>query len=82
MTALRQATTGSASVTVGDYSQVIVKADVNGPLSETAGFSLSGSFNQRDGYYENLAGGDALALPSDVGPGERAIMLALVEQER
>ncbi len=53
-------TSGSASITVGDYSQMIVKADVNGPLSETAGFSLSGSFNQRDGYYENLAGGDAL----------------------
>ena len=51
---------GSASLTVGDYSQVIVKADVNGPLSETAGFSLSGSFNQRDGYYDNLAGGDPL----------------------
>jgi outer membrane receptor protein involved in Fe transport len=53
-------TTGSASITVGDYSQIIVKADVNGPLSETAGFSLSGSFNQRDGYYENLAGGEAI----------------------
>ncbi len=51
---------GSASLTVGDYSQVIVKADVNGPLSETVGFSLSGSFNQRDGYYDNLAGGDPL----------------------
>ncbi|MGB5255974.1 MAG: TonB-dependent receptor [Woeseiaceae bacterium] len=51
---------GSASLTVGDYSQVIVKGDVNGPLSETAGFSLSGSFNQRDGYYDNLAGGEAL----------------------
>jgi len=53
-------TTGSASVTVGDYSQVLVKADINGPLSDTAGFSLSGSFNQRDGYYDNLAGGEAL----------------------
>jgi len=51
---------GSASLTVGDYSQVIVKGDVNGPLSETVGFSLSGSYNQRDGYYDNLAGGDAL----------------------
>lgn len=70
---------GAASVTVGDYSQFILKADVNGPLSDTVGFSLSGSFNQRDGYYENLAGGDALGelnrfgvrgqlyfLPSDV----------------
>jgi outer membrane receptor protein involved in Fe transport len=53
-------TTGSASVTVGDYSQFIVKADINGPLSDTVGFGLSGSVNQRDGYYENLAGGDAL----------------------
>ena len=51
---------GSASLTIGDYSQVIVKGDVNGPLSETVGFSLSGSVNQRDGYYDNLAGGDAL----------------------
>jgi iron complex outermembrane receptor protein len=52
-------TTGSASVTVGDYGQFIGKADINGPLSDTVGFSLSGSVNQRDGYYENLAGGDA-----------------------
>ena len=51
---------GSASLTVGDYSQFIVKGDVNGPLSDTVGFSLSGSVNQRDGYYDNLAGGDAL----------------------
>ncbi len=53
-------TNGSASVTVGDYSQYIVKADVNGPLSDTVAFGLSGSYNQRDGYYDNLAGGDAL----------------------
>jgi iron complex outermembrane receptor protein len=53
-------TTGSASLTVGEYNQIIVKADVNGPLSDTVGFSLSGSYNQRDGYYDNLAGGDAL----------------------
>ena len=53
-------TTGSASLTAGEYNQIIVKADVNGPLSDTVGFSLSGSYNQRDGYYDNLAGGDAL----------------------
>ncbi len=53
-------THGSASVTVGDYSQIIVKGDVGGPISDTVGFSLSGSVNQRDGYYDNLAGGDAL----------------------
>jgi iron complex outermembrane recepter protein len=53
-------TTGSMSLTIGDYNQTIVKADVNGPLSDTVGFSLSGYYNQRDGYYDNLAGGDAL----------------------
>ena len=53
-------TTGSASVTVGEYSQFIVKGDVNGPLSDTVGFGLSASYNIRDGYYDNLAGGDAL----------------------
>lgn len=53
-------TTGSMTLTVGDYNQTIVKADINGPLSDTVGFSLSGSYNQRDGYYDNLAGGDAL----------------------
>ncbi|MCH8250330.1 MAG: TonB-dependent receptor [Proteobacteria bacterium] len=53
-------TTGSTTLTIGDYNQVIVKGDVNGPLSDTVGFSLSGSFSQRDGYYDNLAGGDAL----------------------
>ncbi len=51
---------GSASLTVGDYNQVIVKGDVNGPLSETVGMGFSASVNQRDGYYDNLAGGDAL----------------------
>ncbi len=53
-------TNGSVSLTAGDYSQIIVKGDVNGPISDTVGFGLSGSFNQRDGYYDNLAGGDAL----------------------
>ncbi|MCH8158907.1 MAG: TonB-dependent receptor [Proteobacteria bacterium] len=51
---------GSAAVTVGDYSQLIIKGDVTGPFSDSAGFSLSGYYNQRDGYYDNLAGGDAL----------------------
>ena len=52
--------TGSAAITVGEYSQFIVKGDINGPLSDTVGFGLSASYNQRDGYYDNLAGGDAL----------------------
>ena len=51
---------GSASLTVGDYNQYIVKADINGPVSDWVGFSLSGSYNQRDGYYDNLDGGGPL----------------------
>jgi len=60
-------TTGSAALTIGDYNQVIVKADVNGPLSDTVGFSLSGSYNQRDGYYDNLAGGKPLGEQNRYG---------------
>jgi len=60
-------TTGSASLTIGEYDQVIVKADVNGPLSDTVGFSLSGSYNSRDGYYDNLAGGEALGQLDRIG---------------
>ena len=55
-----QETTGSTSLTVGAYNQLLVKADVNGPLSDTVGFSLSGSYSQRDGYYEDLHSGVAL----------------------
>lgn len=51
---------GSASLTVGEYSQVIAKGDLTGPLSENVGFSLAASYNQRDGYYDNLAGGPPL----------------------
>ncbi|MEO1245108.1 MAG: TonB-dependent receptor [Pseudomonadota bacterium] len=51
---------GSVSITAGDYSQVILKGDINGPLSDTVGFSLSGSYNQRDGYYDNLTTGGEL----------------------
>ncbi len=60
-------TTGSTSLTIGEYDQIIVKADVNGPLSDTVGFSLSGSYNSRDGYYDNLAGGDALGQQDRIG---------------
>ncbi len=48
---------GSAAVTVGDYSQFIVKGDITGPLSDTVAFSLAGSSHTRDGYFTNLADG-------------------------
>lgn len=51
---------GSASLTIGEYNQVLVKGEVNGPLSDTVAVGFSASSNQRDGYYDNLAGGNAL----------------------
>ncbi|MDJ0938260.1 MAG: TonB-dependent receptor [Woeseiaceae bacterium] len=51
---------GSVSVTAGEYSQIILKGDVNGPLSDTFAVSVSGSYNERDGYYDNLETGNSL----------------------
>ena len=50
---------GQGEVTFGNYGQSILKGSVTGPLSENVAFSLSGSMNQRDGYYDNVGtGGD------------------------
>lgn len=46
--------TGSVSGTVGEFSQVIGKAEINGPISNTFAWGLSANFNQRDGYFTNL----------------------------
>ncbi len=51
---------GSATVTVGDDDMIVVKGDVTGPLSDSVGFSLSGSWNQRDGYFKNLETGELI----------------------
>jgi len=50
---------GAAEVTFGNYGQSILKGMVTGPIAENVAFSLSGSTNQRDGYYDNDGtGGD------------------------
>jgi len=51
---------GSASLTVGDDDHYLVKGNITGPISDSVAFSLSGSVNQRDGYYENLVDGQQL----------------------
>ncbi|MEO1204584.1 MAG: TonB-dependent receptor, partial [Pseudomonadota bacterium] len=51
---------GSVSATAGEYSQFIIKGDINGPLTDTFAVSISGSHNQRDGYYDNLQTGTEL----------------------
>lgn len=48
---------GALSFIAGNYDQVIVKGDVTGPLSDSVAFSLAGSVNQRDGYFDNLVSG-------------------------
>jgi outer membrane receptor protein involved in Fe transport len=48
---------GSATLTYGDYSQIIVKGDLNGPISDTVAWGISGSYNERDGYFTNLETG-------------------------
>lgn len=51
---------GSISATYGDYNQMIIQGDVSAPLSDTTAFSLSGSYNQRDGYFTNLITGSEI----------------------
>ena len=45
---------GSIGGTVGNYNQTIVRGDVTGPISDNVAFSLFGSINERDGYFDNL----------------------------
>lgn len=52
--------TGSIGITLGNYNQVIVDADITGKLSDTVGASLSGYSNTRDGYFDNLVSGSEL----------------------
>ena len=53
-------TSGMVELTLGNYNGRIAKGKVTGPISENLGFSLAGSFNERDGYYRNLADGSML----------------------
>jgi len=52
--------TGGASVGIGNYSELILKGDISGPISDTLGFSLSALSNNRDGYFENLETGNEI----------------------
>ena len=51
---------GKVSATLGNYNQTVLKGHVEGALSDNLAFDLSGSYNQRDGYFENLATGNDL----------------------
>ncbi len=43
---------GSVSATYGNFDQMVLKADVTGPISESVAFSVDGTYNKRDGYVD------------------------------
>ncbi|GHH26198.1 TonB-dependent receptor [Sphingomonas glacialis] len=45
---------GRVDLTVGNYGQMIAKATATGPLSKTVAVRLSGTINERDGFYQNV----------------------------
>jgi len=45
---------GKAEVSLGNYGLINPKATITGPISDTLAFRLSGSVNERDGYFTNL----------------------------
>ncbi|MFO0227643.1 MAG: TonB-dependent receptor, partial [Gammaproteobacteria bacterium] len=48
---------GMVEATVGNLSERVFKGKVTGPISDTLAFSLAGSMNTRDGYFQNLTNG-------------------------
>ncbi|MGV6800374.1 MAG: TonB-dependent receptor [bacterium] len=51
---------GSLEATVGNYSQLILKGHVTGPVTDNLAFSLAASRNIRDGYATNIVDGSDL----------------------
>lgn len=49
---------GYISGSVGNYGAVVLKGLYEGAISETASYDLAASMNQRDGYFQNLGGGE------------------------
>jgi len=49
---------GMVEATVGNLSERVFKGKVTGPISDTLAFSLAGSMNTRDGYFQNLTNGE------------------------
>jgi len=41
---------GAVEAVYGNYNNVVLKADITGPLTDNIAFSIDGSYNRRDGY--------------------------------
>jgi len=44
--------------TLGNYDSTITRGTVTGPISDTVAFRLSGNYNKRDGFIDNLQEGE------------------------
>ncbi|MEM7492586.1 MAG: TonB-dependent receptor [Pseudomonadota bacterium] len=51
---------GQVEGTLGNLNQRILKGRLTGPISEDLAFAISGSYNERDGYVDNIATGTDL----------------------
>ncbi len=51
---------GRAEVTYGNFDQVVYKATITGPLTDTIALRMSGNLNKRDGFITNVADGTDL----------------------
>jgi iron complex outermembrane receptor protein len=52
---------GKAEVSVGNYGTMQARATITGPISDTIAVRLSGSVNERDGFFHNLTTGRDVA---------------------
>jgi outer membrane receptor protein involved in Fe transport len=52
--------TGSIAAGFGNYNAKQVRAGYSGPITDRVAFSLSGNYNERDGYFKNLTDGSSL----------------------
>lgn len=43
---------GNISATYGNFNQVVIKGDVTGPIGDNLAFSVDGSYNRRDGFFD------------------------------
>ena len=51
---------GQVEGTLGNFNQRILKGRLTGPISEDLAFAISGSYNERDGYVDNVTTGTDL----------------------
>jgi len=51
---------GAAELTVGDFNRFEARGHVNLPVTDTFALRFAGVHKQRDGYVENVLGGDAM----------------------